>query len=657
LSIPERNSSVPFEGHTSPLSPQHKRMLMGGSGISPDVIAERGVRTIRHGRELPKEFSRRQRRRGGGILFTVHRPSGATSHVFRPDDPDPENPGCKYELPPKCYGGPGNVLDVHPSCRHLIDRTDVPAVFVEGIRKGDAVVSAARATGVEVLVVVVAGVWNFLADGEPIADMLDIPVEGRRVVIIFDSDMLSNPNVQEAARRLAELLAEWGAEVWISYLRDQADGTKTGADDFFAGGGTFAKLRMLTRRYNLKDFSAVRLSRDERLRLVLEDLERRFWTHGWKGMGGHSSRDVYLKLIEAARHHGTVVDDGIRVTKAQGPLALETKISTRTLWKSLNRLEEDGLIYRDNEGRKPDKCGSFVLRATVSQYGNRRGTQETQPLRARNLYARNLQLRAPRLRWSRPRFTPKRGVVRDTRRVRQSVKLEPRDPIKRLGKIRGAIVDVLDAAGGELELQNLYGRLHPDKSPEDREHWRPRDLVRAKTTAGGRNGLVIMLLQAGIVEWACDVATRQEVLRLTPNWFEALENARELGKEIEQEELDKKRYRTKSQAFHHREEVQPDPHWTNTDADGRIEDLRSADEPEWFEPDPTPLSPLAEAIRHYLEKNPKDADQPAGWLGTTLWAHDLYPEKPTAEEASAAVRELGGDEYRRSVLARIRGAA
>jgi len=135
--------------------------------------------------------------------------------------------------------------------------------------------------------------------------------------------------------------------------------------------------------------------------------------------------------------------------------------------------------------------------------------------------------------------------------VRKGTRRPPQDPIKRLGKIRGAIVDALAVADGELELRELAAALHKP---------RPRDLVRAKTrgSTSGRNGPVIMLLQAGIVEWACEVRTRRELLRLTSNWLEALEGARRLGKEVEADELAAKRHRLKSRAFHSRHRVGAD---------------------------------------------------------------------------------------------------
>ncbi len=164
----------------SEVKSRHIQQLEKGSGIAREVIAERGVCTVAGGRELPKGFSWRQKRRGPGILFTVHRPNGETSWSFRPDEPDPKDPSRKYEQPSKHYGGPGNVLDIHPRMRHLIDDPEVEVTFVEGIKKADALVSQGMPA------VAITGVYNWLSNGEPIPDMLEIPVGGRRVNICFD---------------------------------------------------------------------------------------------------------------------------------------------------------------------------------------------------------------------------------------------------------------------------------------------------------------------------------------------------------------------------------------------------------------------------------------------------------------------------------------
>ena len=202
--------------------------------------------------------------------------------------------------------------------------------------------------------------------------------------------------------------------------------------------------------------------------------------------------------------------------------------------KAINRLEEWGFLYRDNENRKPDKTGAFVLRANVNHNERDQGTEEHPTYAQQTFHEGGLHLRAPRLRWSRPKFTPRRGVVAGTRKVRKGVKLESKDHIKRFGKIRGAIVDVLEASGGSATLQEIADAQH---------HKRPRDIRRRHLP---------MLEETGVL------AVDGEVVSLTENWLEALEAQRELGKELEADELAAKRNRLKSQAFHGRDRVKAD---------------------------------------------------------------------------------------------------
>jgi hypothetical protein len=491
-------------------------MLFEESGISPDVAAERGAFTARRGKDVPQDHGQLPTK--PGIAFLVHTLDGRIFYRLRPDHPG-RLP--KY-MQPK---GHPNRLDVHPRQHERIKRPGEMRYVTEGEKKVDAGVSRG------LLMVGLSGVWNGQKDKALIPDWHLLPLEGERYSITFDSDIAYNPNVQMAADRQVRLLREQGAEVFITLLPPAADGSKQGLDDFFAAGGTVAELELLTRPYDLETIERSRLTRDERLRSGLEDLERKFWDTEWKGMGGASARDVYLKLVEAARRHGKPVEDGIRVMKAQGPLALEAKVSGRTLWKALNRLEEWKLIYRDNKGRKPDKSGAFVLRANVSQYGEKpvRGRDEGSP--GGEYASGDLHLRAPRLRWSQPKFTPKRGLVSGTRKVRQSPKLEARYRIERLGKIRGAILDALDAAGGTLTLSQIADTLHRS---------RPRDIRR-------RN--LPMLEEAGIIRVAGDSVS------LVDDWLEALEDQRRLGKEIEAEKLARTRYEIKSRGYHRRNET------------------------------------------------------------------------------------------------------
>jgi Domain of unknown function (DUF3854) len=606
------------------LSPKHQAMLYEESGIAPEIAAERGTFTARRGKDVPQEHGSLPKR--PGVVFPIHLLDGGTFCRLRLN-----NPGrLPRYMQPK---GAPNRLDVHPHQHERIKRPGGMRYATEGEKKVDAGVSR------DLLMVGQSGVFNGQCDkgAKLIPDWDLLPIEGEKYSICYDSDIESNPMVQLAADRLARLLRERGAEVFITLLPPAADGSKQGLDDFFANGGTAKEIEMLTRPYSPMLIERARLSRNDKLHAFIKDLESRFWSHEWKGQGGHSDRDVYLKLVEAARRHGRLVGDGVRVVKAQGPLANESKVNARTLWKALNRLEESGLIYRDNEGRKADKPGAFVLRASVSQYGEKRGREGEATPELQEFVPGDLHLRAPRLMWSRPKFTPKRGTIADTRMVRQGPKLERRDRIERLGKVCGASIDALDQRG-PMHINELAEALHKRRA---------RDLRR-------RN--LPMLEEAGIV------TVDGDTIALADNWLEALEEQRKLGKEIEAEETARNRYKAKSKAYREWLALPPEERKALKEqrirarADGFIRDLRYDDEAEECQQVPE-VSPLASAIRDYLERNPADACQPPGWIGSTLWAYDIYPGKPTPAEVRAGIVELGGESYLRSNLERGRRAA
>jgi hypothetical protein len=560
------------------LSDSHRHTHEVGSAIAPDILDSSGVHTITDGRQLPRGFSKRQRERSPGVLYEVPRPNGETAWVFRPDEPDSDRRGLKYEATCKRLGGPGNVLYVHPSQRHLIGDTSVPVIYVEGIKKALAVVSAARAAGVEVLVVGILGVWNWMADGKPIPDMLEIPLDGREVLNVFDDDVFVNPDVADALRRLAAHQRERGAAtIKVAYFPQSQDGSKTGADDYLARGHDYADLISTFHPFDPGALAAERLKRGAELRLKIEDLRRTFWGPWWEGPGGKSARDVFKVLVDAAPDRAKLHADGLRVKISWQELARMAKISTRTLKKAIERLEEMRLIYRDNDERRPRERGAFVLRADVKHYGESPATPDGTTIRS-DATLGTLQLRAPRLMWSSPAYKPRRGTVTGTRRVRQGPPPEHRPAIKRLGKNRGAALDVLDAAGGVYTVDEIYDALYPGKAPEKR---RPRDLVRRKTTEKGRDGLLVMLEESGIL------SINGDVVALADDWLASLDEQRRLGKEIDNtsvygrveagaETVARRRLSAKGKAYQRwsRGQLRVSSHWANNpDADGHVEDL------------------------------------------------------------------------------------
>jgi hypothetical protein len=512
------------------LSDAHQEMLFGDSGIDSGVAQERGTFTASRGKDVPQGHGRLPKK--PGIVFPVHTLGGGTFYRLRPNNP--------RQLPrymqPK---GHPNRLDVHPRQHKRIKQPGGMRYVTEGEKKVDAGVSRG------VLMVGLSGVWNGQKDKELIPDWWLLPLKGERYSITFDSDIAFNPNVQMAADRQARLLREQGAEVYITLLPPAPDGSKQGLDDFFANGGSVKQLELLTTPYDAAVIEWVRLTRDQTLRAAIEALWRKWWATEWTGQGGHTDRDLALKVIEAARKRGKVVGNDLRVVKAWGPLMVEAKISSsRTMGKSIARLEGMGFLERDNNGRQADKPGAFVFRsaarAGVKQYGEKSSQAETRNRQDGDEVPGTLHPRAPRLMWSAPKFASKRGIVANTRKVRQSKPPSPRPAVTRLGKIRGAVVDALYAYGGNCTLAQLCRILHRK---------RPRDLVRRKRSAKGRDGLLVWLEEAGIITVEGDRVT------LTEDWLNRLEDAREAGGELEAEELARRRYLDKSRAYHRRHET------------------------------------------------------------------------------------------------------
>jgi hypothetical protein len=146
----------------------------------------------------------------------------------------------------------------------------------------------------------------------------------------------------------------------------------------------------------------------------------------------------------------------------------------------------------------------------------------------------------PRLRWPRPQWKPGRETRRKYRLGEISRLPEPRARIERLGKIRGAVVDALDVAGGKLSLTERCEVLH---------RTRPYDLVRRKSSPKGYDGPLIMLEAAGIIE------VDGETVCLAADWSRRLRQARQVGGELEVDALAERRRKLNSRAYHNRHET------------------------------------------------------------------------------------------------------
>lgn len=236
------------------LSENHLKMLAEESGISEQVIRERGYRTITSEGDLVQYGFSPAQRRVPGLLIPLHTTDGKVAlHVYRPDnsrtyedrskrDTDGLRPVkvLKYEIPK----GTGVRVDCPPACLSGLKNPAIPLYITEGQKKGDALVSVG-ATAICLL-----GVWNFKGRNEfgattILADFDFIAWENRSVRIVFDSDVMYKPTVRQAMERLTEILQRKGATVSAIYLPNHSSGVKWGVDDWLADGHTLQDFEAL----------------------------------------------------------------------------------------------------------------------------------------------------------------------------------------------------------------------------------------------------------------------------------------------------------------------------------------------------------------------------------------------------------------------------
>ena len=519
------------------LSDSHARILYEESGISPDVAAERGYYTARTSAEVPACFASYQRK--PGLVIPMFSPDGETiGYQLRPDRPRKKKNGepLKYETP----AGVPPVVDIHPWMLEEARKGDGLLVVTEGAKTGDAATSRGVCTAV------LAGVWMWCVPKvKPYrlkACFDHIRLEGRDVLVVFDSDCMTKAGVQEALEASVGALEARGALVRVAYLSDAPDGSKQGLDDFLAAGGSMREVLALARRFDPADLGRIRLSRDEKLAARVEDLWAAWhgadWMHfrGTAGKDnwqrGHTARDVEAAFIGLAEKSGRPDGRGVVVAAGSRRLAELSAKTSPSVCTAVKHLECEGrLEILPPAGKaKPRRYRLLAPAHTLCSMegGHTEGTEN----REDNPTCKGLRApTVPRMRWSSPAKAGEvvRRVEGATGRtvafaVGENIFVDPdcRPYSKRLGPHRGAVLDALEAAGGELPFGELCRALH-------REGARPRDV---------RRRILEPLERAGIIECVGDVVS------LAADWRVRLDERRGKDGEIEQAEKQRKQHAT-----------------------------------------------------------------------------------------------------------------
>ena len=232
---------------TGQLSPEHTAEL-NGSRISRELIAARGYTTV--GMESREQlislgcpgWAVREDDAFPGLVIPMYdaKTGGYIGYQFKPRVPQLP-PGrdkpVKYVSPK----GMSNRLDTHPLAREKVLDPSCPLWITEGMKKSDSLASLGYA------VVGLTGVWNWRREDRTLAEWEDIPLHGRTVIVCFDADALTNPQVRHAMNRLvAWLRKKTGAAGKVYYLPvpDKVGETPVkGVDDYLSAGGDPHALR------------------------------------------------------------------------------------------------------------------------------------------------------------------------------------------------------------------------------------------------------------------------------------------------------------------------------------------------------------------------------------------------------------------------------
>lgn len=150
----------------------------------------------------------------------------------------------KAKKPIKYFQVSGTTSHLYfpPLCdwRKIAADPSIPIYICEGEKK------AAKACAEGFPTIGIGGVWNFLekvSDDLP-SDLIDdfnlINWDGRKVIIVFDSDILFKESVRIALKKLRDQLVRLGANPHQKNLPQSTDG-KVGLDDFLVANSRKAK--------------------------------------------------------------------------------------------------------------------------------------------------------------------------------------------------------------------------------------------------------------------------------------------------------------------------------------------------------------------------------------------------------------------------------
>jgi hypothetical protein len=181
----------------------HHQALLDASAISQVVAEKRGYFSATTGAALKTLGFGRSQLSVPALVIPLYDVFGECfGYQARPDHPrQVRGKTVKYETPTK----QANRIDVPPSCREQLEDPAIPLIITEGSRKADAAASRGMCC------VSLNGVYGWRGTNDKggktvLPDFGAIALNDRQVVLCFDSDAMTKPEVHQALKSLASFL-------------------------------------------------------------------------------------------------------------------------------------------------------------------------------------------------------------------------------------------------------------------------------------------------------------------------------------------------------------------------------------------------------------------------------------------------------------------
>ena len=228
-----------------PLQEKHYQEISIGSGILDDTIQDYLDKGLLNSISIKQgESILGYRVNSKALLWTypdLHEDKISPYFDIKHDNPPKDKNGKikKYIKPkglePRIY----RPLEVSPD--YLFSTK--PIIITEGCKK------AVKASSEGFPTISIGGVNNWQSNFNEsgiISDLLKIPFENRTVYLIFDSDIVSKPQVKTALKDFALYLTRTYVNINVRVpLLPHNDDKKCGLDDYFVNGGTRESFRAL----------------------------------------------------------------------------------------------------------------------------------------------------------------------------------------------------------------------------------------------------------------------------------------------------------------------------------------------------------------------------------------------------------------------------